>query len=48
MIKGGVESSVHADISLLVAIFNAMNNGDKLLQIINGAGCLTKIKPLTT
>ena len=34
-IKGGVERSVHATISLLVAISNAMHNGNKLLQIIN-------------
>ena len=31
MIKGGVDSSVHAAISLLA---NDMHNGDKLLQVI--------------
>ena len=34
--RDGVESSVHAAISLWVAVSNAMHNGDKLLQIIKG------------
>ena len=32
MIEGGVESSVHAAMLLLIAISNAMHNGNKLLQ----------------
>ena len=35
--QGRCKDSVHAAISLLVTISNAMHNGDKLLQIINAA-----------